>query len=778
MLLAVALLSAPVGLYAQAALDQVVSLSVRDVSLSEALLRLKRHSGVPLAWRGDQVPPARRVSVNVRDVPLREVLRDLLQGTWLTPRVTGSGTVVLVVDPRDATDGHATGVQLLDQLVVTGSAVEPAAGREQPTAISVITARDIEAAPHYRLSDALRAFLPGLVLWDHGGAGPPPVVAGVRGVASFTSRAAKVYIDGVEVASPELFTLLDLRGVSQIEMIHGPQGAALYGHEAIAGVIQIETHKGVLGTAHVAPTVELRGGGLARQADGTSLWREAAGAVEAGTPQVAAHAVGSWSQIGSSNPLATVRRGQVAGRWQASRLQLQWSARVAEHDGVLERITASGTLGTVRRSEPLHERGASVRLLHNAAAHFSHAVTVGAHRIAGSREPSRSAILPPTLPLGATNETASRYSVRWAGTLERNSIAMTVGAEASRRDLMRTARPPDIMADLSTLYNESLDTRGGFAQLRVRQGAFVMTAGARADRISSLGAEARTPWASTAGVTWSAPIGLNTLRLRGAWGRALRPPEPGMSAALIAGSIAQQANPLLAAEQQSGYELGAEWHTAAGHWLRFTWFDQRAASLLQQVDLRRTVDSRRVYQFQNVGAITNRGIEIDGGVQLQDVSAAARLNLVRSRVAELSPTYTGEFEPGDAPLEVPASTASVAIRYDRGPWRVEGGATWIGPWTGYDWRLIQRVEAGQSPLRDRAREYWLDYEGVLRPFVGASAQLTSALTLLARAEWPTSADAYLRDNLTPSPGRSFSIGLRLSRHAAPTPPAAPDPLRR
>jgi outer membrane cobalamin receptor len=758
-----ALLAAPIGLSAQSPLDQRVSLQVSNATLAEALLRLKREAGAPLAWRGDLLPPLTRVTIDARDVPLRTVLEQLLSSTLLVARATGSGTVVIVTGtaPREI-DLLATGVQQLDQLVVTGSAVHPSAGREQPASVSVVTRRDLESAPHHRLSDAMRAFLPGVVLWDHGGAGPPAAIAGMRGVASFTSRAPKLYIDGVEVASPELFTLLDLRGVDRIEVISGPQGAALYGPEAIAGVIQLETRKGALGARHVDPTAEVRGGGLSREADGTSLWREGAAALDAGGPRTAGHLVVSWSQIGSDPALATVRRAQAAGQWATPRVQLQWSARMAEHDGVLERTAANGVLARVRSSEPLEERGVSARLLHTPSGRISHLVTAGVHRIAGSREPTRSAILPPTLPLAATHEAATRYSVRWAGTLEHDALAVSIGAEASRRELTRRTRPPETMADLSALYDEALDARGAFAQLRFRANGLVVSAGARGDWISSVGIDAGTPWAATAGVAWSTPLGLSTLRLRAAWGRALRPPEPGMSAALISGSIAQQANPGLDPEQQSGYELGAEWHAAGGAWLRFTWFDQRAEGLLQQVDLRRTQDSRRLYQFQNVGAITNRGVELDAGVRWQRISAAGRLNLVRSRVAELAPTYTGEFESGDAPLEVPTSAASLALRYDHGATRLEVGATWLGPWTGYDWQLIQRVEAGQSPFRDRVREYWLDYDGVLRPFVGFSMALGPTMTANLRVEWPTSDQALLRDNLTPSPGRSLVAGLQLT----------------
>jgi hypothetical protein len=102
------------------------------------------------------------------------------------------------------------------------------------------------------------------------------------------------------------------------------------------------------------------------------------------------------------------------------------------------------------------------------------------------------------------------------------------------------------------------------------------------------------------------------------------------------------------------------------------------------------------------------------------------------------------------------------VRYHRGGTRLELGATWLGPWIGYDWQLIQRVEAGQAALRDRVREYWLDYPGVLRPFVGIGLDLGQRLRATARAEWSASGDALLRDNLTPGPAASLLVGLQFN----------------
>lgn len=755
-LLLLAALASPLA--AQGPLDRRVTLVVRDVALPTALLRLRHDHRLALAWRGDLIP-TRRVSVSRRDVRLGVLLEELLRGTNLVAVVSGAEAIVLV--PRGADPAvveMATGIQQLDQLIVTGSPVGQGPRREQPTAVTVVTAADLDQAPHRRLTDQVRAFLPGIVLWDRGGPGLAPTLGAVRGVASFTTRGPKVYVDGVEVASSELYTLLDGRMVEQLELIHGPQGAALHGPDALSGVLQVETRKGTTGSPHATPTGALVAGRATRDVDGGSSWREGALGLDAGSSRASMALLGSAMRLGGDLPLAEAWRLQGGGVIQRGAARLELFGRAASHEGNIEQAAGGSDVLRSRDVPPLEERALGLRLMHALGTRTSQSLVAGMHRISGTREPFRSPILPPRLPLGATNETATRWSARWAGSHDTGPLVVGLGAEVSRRELRRALRGGFETVGLATLYDEALDARGAFAQLRGRLGDLVLTAGARQEWVSSVGADAERPWAAMAGLSWSAPVGAGSLRLHGAWGRALRPPEPGMSEALRTGQIQQEANPLLRAERQAGIELGVELHWASGAWVRATWFDQRADDLVQQVDLRRTDQGARLYQFQNVGAITNRGVEVDAGARVGRLAAAARVHLVSSRVAELSPTYSGEFEVGDPPLEVPRSTGSVALRYEPGRSRLEVGATWIGPWTGYDWGLVSRVEAGAAPLRDRTREYWLAYDGVLRPFVGLHLPLGGRVAAWGRAEF---GGGTLRDNLTPAAGQVVLVGIEV-----------------
>ncbi len=70
--------------------------------------------------------------------------------------------------------------------------------------------------------------------------------ASLRRGASAGSRAIPaVYIDGIEVANPLLLTRFNPGSIDRIEVIRGPQGSALYGTDAISGVVNIVTrHEG------------------------------------------------------------------------------------------------------------------------------------------------------------------------------------------------------------------------------------------------------------------------------------------------------------------------------------------------------------------------------------------------------------------------------------------------------------------------------------------------------------------------------------------------------
>ncbi len=139
-------------------------------------------------------------------------------------------------------------------IVVTATR-QPLAIQRSGSAISVIRALDIEKSAQGSVVDLLRAE-PGLGIVQNGG---PGQLANVQ-IRGAESRHTTVLIDGIRVNDPSAgagefdFNSLALTDVERIEVLRGPQ-SALYGSDAIGGVVNVITRKG-RGPARASVTLE------------------------------------------------------------------------------------------------------------------------------------------------------------------------------------------------------------------------------------------------------------------------------------------------------------------------------------------------------------------------------------------------------------------------------------------------------------------------------------------------------------------------------------------
>lgn len=129
------------------------------------------------------------------------------------------------------------------EIVVTATR-GPAAISRVGSAISVITADEIREASPKSIADVLRR-VPGLSVAEAGGPGAQTTVR-IRGSEA---RQTLVLIDGVRVNDPSTggtefdFVNVIPADIERIEVLRGPQ-SALYGSDAIGGVVNIITRKG------------------------------------------------------------------------------------------------------------------------------------------------------------------------------------------------------------------------------------------------------------------------------------------------------------------------------------------------------------------------------------------------------------------------------------------------------------------------------------------------------------------------------------------------------
>jgi len=138
-------------------------------------------------------------------------------------------------------------------VVVTASA-EPALASSTPVPVDVITAKDIREQERIWMAPML-ATAPGINLGQTGAYGGLASLFVDGGNSNFT----KVLVDGAPVNIPGGFidfSNFTLESVDKIEIVHGAS-SALYGSDAMTGVVQIFTHRGSTTT----PQLTLEGDG-------------------------------------------------------------------------------------------------------------------------------------------------------------------------------------------------------------------------------------------------------------------------------------------------------------------------------------------------------------------------------------------------------------------------------------------------------------------------------------------------------------------------------------
>jgi vitamin B12 transporter len=160
----------------------------------------------------------------------------------LARRAVQAGAISLIIASLPSS-ARAQAVDELPELVVTASRTEQPIARAG-SAVTVIRAEDIAAAGSKSVADVLRG-APGLDITEAGGP---------AGLSTLSLRGAQpgqvlVLIDGVKVGDPTSttgefdFGAFSVTDIDRIEILRGPQ-SALYGSDAMGGVVNIITRKG------------------------------------------------------------------------------------------------------------------------------------------------------------------------------------------------------------------------------------------------------------------------------------------------------------------------------------------------------------------------------------------------------------------------------------------------------------------------------------------------------------------------------------------------------
>ena len=177
---------------------------------------------------------------------------------------------------------------------------------------------------------------------------------------------------------------------------------------------------------------------------------------------------------------------------------------------------------------------------------------------------------------------------------------------------------------------------------------------------------------------------------------------------------------------------------------------------------------RIAYDLQNVGAIDNRGWEVQATSAAGPLSLAATLSLVSSRVDRLASGYRGDLRAGDRILEVPARSVGLTAAWTTPRWTLASTLSRADDWINYDRLALAEAMAttlgGTSgvrpPVGAQLRRFWRAYDGGTRIGARATVGLWGRNAMTLGVENLLNHQVGEPDNVTVVPGRTLTLGLR------------------
>src|SRR5690349_1882604 len=795
-------------------LDRRISLHVRDISLRDALDRISTESSVRLSYTTETLPLDSRVCASFDSVALGSALALLLRETTVLPIAAGGDHVVLAPSQTAAIgDGHDRIPKILDRVVITGNAIE-APARKLTVAMNVVSGTQLARYPEGNLTQALSDAVPGMWLWQ---SAPTSLLAhygSIRGSSSFGSSYPKIYVDGIELANPLLLTQFAPETVERIEIIRGPQGAALYGTDAISGVINIVTRHDGSDGGPIAIVRSAIGAASSSFVPRAAITQDHAVTIRGGSNAQSGSLSFTSGGVGEYLAGAFVRHtsGSAGFRAVRSNFIATGTTRIfASESGdpisPFFRDSASATRAGMVNPESVQEYTAGGTATFIANNVWTHTIVAGfdGSRLTNVHDDHTPLPSESGPDVGTTGGNANLATLRFAsvakvGTPEKLESTLTLAAENSWLDFRSQAETDSTRAGTTPVASvvRRMTTAGVVQANLAWRGEAFLTAGLRLERNSSLTTTSTNSALPMVGVAALHDFGSVTVKLRSAYGRGIRAATTPIRETAWFDPRRQSRLLDLEPEQQSGIEAGMDLFFGKTFGLQLTRFDQLASGLIQRVAYVTydpygdgsvsnegpggygehsgpgappptepyTAGDRHIgYVPQNVGEITNRGWELKGDLQLSSLTLSGTYSTVDSRVRRVAGNYIGDMRVGDRMLEVPARTGSLTASWLGGGWNSSISASRSWDWIDYD-RVALAGAFSNSTQTDaqlvgqQLRNYWLRYSGVTRLRATVGRSLYRGLSFTINGENLLNRQHGEPDNVTVVPGRTLSFGLR------------------
>ncbi len=693
----------------------------------------------------------------------------------------GTASVTVSADQAATADlALEKSAQQLNEVVTTGTVV-PTEVKALPTPVSVITGEEINEKRYQRLDQIFRGDMPGAIAWNQGPYDFYSTVS-VRGASTlYATPGIKTFIDGIEVAEPTLIATIDPNSVERIEVIRGPQASTLYGAGALNGVMQIFTKKGTVGLDRPEIAAKVSAGGIGGYGgQSTALQTDNSLSVLGGGNRTSYHLGGSYRRLGEWAPSYHSADWSVSGGGETKQgpLTLSGSVRYADKgfdDPWDTRLQAYTPFSRPPfDTEHLRQQTYGVTGSVQATPGWQHTLTLGYDQSYQNFYQTQPQFTTPDDSLLSTfQDHQAKISLLYHTDLSLRlgpvATVATIGINSAWYDDVflftggATRTTGSLDGTTSTQLTKSNNT-GYFGQVQANlSDRLFVTAGLRAERNPTFGADFGTAWSPRVGAAYASSLGSATVKLRASYGESIRAPLPAERDATRDAFSVQLANDLLAPERQRGVDGGVELYMGRV-FLGVTYYNQRAIDLIELATIPTAPDALPTYQYQNVSHVKNDGWEFETRLPLGRLQLAGTYSITNSTVRALPQDYSGAYQVGDRILGVPHTSAGATVTYSPTSGTVlTASMTHIGEWINFDYLSFYAFRFAHQPYRGSTRAYWMTYPQVTKFAVGASQALSGSVKVFGRAENVGNNLRYEQFNRLfnlPMP-RSFIVGAEL-----------------
>jgi len=682
---------------------------------------------------------------------------------------------------------------VLSAVVVTGS-IAPTEVKALPTPVTVVDAEAIRSQHVRNFDEIIRLAVPGAVVWDQPSSAFPVMdmsVRGASGIGSVAAKAPKVYIDGVEATVRHLAPV-DPESIDHIEMIRGPQAAAIYGSDAMGGVIQVFTKRGIVGGQRPEIEASAAVGRIESDFPGNGALRHDYTASVRGSNAGGTYRLGGgYSRTGSWLPEFRMEVPSLNGaaHLEQGALMVELSGRVFWQNGTSAfdpRFQATGALPTTFGA-PSHvdiatrEETYAVQLGYRVRPWWQHSLTLGVDRWAQNQGQTRARLVTPadTL-LRVSVQNASKMSIAYHTTATATlspdfTASLTAGADhyVAANDLFSTSGALSVVpirlatGQVLTAFRDQTTNTGVFGQVLVSmRDALFLTAALRSEANTGFGEDVGRPLSPRVGVSYARDVGVATVKVRGSYGEAIRPATNQQRSGSISPTSVILPNAQLKPERATGPDAGLDLVFGRRGSFSVTYYDQLAKDLIQAVVVNASANPRQS-QYQNLARVENQGWEFEGTLNTRLVSLRAQYANTDSHPEDLG-TYAGtDYKVGEQFPDLPRNTAGLMLT--AAPMQrtsISAGVSYTGTWKTTDYLAYYGCVGKTSPCKTTGAPATADYQRTYPGFTTVNLSVEQQIipevaAFVALDDATNQGNARARSALVPEHGRVTTVGVRV-----------------